>query len=119
VFEVGGREYRIGVEGFLLGRFELREGPTVLARAERRRKAYEVRTGGHRITMEPRGWLSREFDVRVTTGSVGSIRSLGWANFAVEADLPSGLALPLRVFLAYLVLVGRKRQAAMMAAAGG
>ncbi|MFC1661571.1 hypothetical protein ACFL3S_08995 [Gemmatimonadota bacterium] len=119
VFEVEGKEYRIDVEGFFLGRFELLDGTTVLARAERKKRKIEVRTGGHRITLEPRGWLARSFDVRITTGSLGSICSLGWAGFSAEADLPAELALPLRVFLVYLVLVTWRRRAAFAAAAGG
>ena len=118
-FRVDEKEYKIDVEGFFLGRFELKDGPMVLARAERIKRKYEIRTGGHRITLEPKGWLAKSFDVRVPTGSIGSIHSLGWASLSAEADLPEDLALPLRIFLVYLILVAWRRKAATAAAVGG
>jgi hypothetical protein len=119
VFEVEGKEYQIRVEGFLRGRFELMEGPTVLAKAEKSRRTFEIRTSGHRMTLKANGLLGRSWDLHVLTGPVGSIRSLGWLKNSAEADLPDELPLSLRVFLFYLVLVTWRRQAAGAAAAGG
>jgi hypothetical protein len=90
----------------------------VLARAERRRRRHEIRTGGHRIVLEPRAWLARGYDVSVSSGVIGSISSQGWVSSSIQADLPRELGLLLRIFLVYLVLVARRRQAAAAAAGG-
>lgn len=119
IFQVEGKEYQIDVEGFLRGRFELKEGPMILAKAEKTRRKFEIRTGGQRMTLEANGLLGRSWDLHVMTGPIGSIRSLGWLKNAAEANLPEELPLPLRVFLFYLVLITWRRQAAGAAAAGG
>lgn len=119
IFQVEGEDYQINVEGFLKGRFELRQGPTILAKAEKTRRKFEIRTSGHRMTLESNGILGRSWDLHVMTGPIGSIRALGWLNNAAEADLPDELPLPLRIFLFYLVLLTWRRQAAGAAAAGG
>lgn len=121
-FQLGPDTFEIARTSMLRGAFMLKRRTTVLARAEKPsvfRRAFDVRVGATPFRVESVSAFRREFRVLRVGMEIGTIRPVGAFRRTAVVDLPDTVALPVRLFLAFLVLVLWKRQRDMAASGGG
>ena len=113
-FQVEGESFAAEPEGFFGRAVTLRKGGTVIARAEMAsffRRTFGVTSAGHRLSVESRSWLGREYEVLLGGEPVGSIHAQGFLGRKLTLELPermpSGAALPYRVLESGLELRGK------------
>lgn len=111
----GEGEWTIRREGVMRGDFLLEAGGAVVARATKRSpflRAFQVETSaGDRFTLEAESALGRTMLLLREGASAGEIRPLGPFTWRAAADLPDGLALPVKGFLLWLAVILWRRDA--------
>jgi hypothetical protein len=120
-FEVEGETFWAEPEGFFARVVTLRKGSTMIARAEMGsllRRRFLVTSAGHRLSLESRSWLGREYELLMGGGPVGSVRARGFLGRRLTLELPERMPAFLAVFLAYLVLFQGKREASAASSGG-
>lgn len=118
-FRLDGLDYTVEPKGFWLTHAVLRVGPTIIARAERLAplgRSWIIHAAGRRLVLESRTWTGREFGLRVGEKEIGKVTREGVTGRRMRLEFPDDLPVALQVFLAYLVLVQIKREAATVAA---
>lgn len=114
-FELDGDAFVVEPRGFFRHAAELKRGASVIARAEKSslaRRRFEIRAAGHRLDLESRSWLGREYALIMGGEEVGTIRRAGFLGRRCVLEFPDPVPLFLQVFVAYLVLTQAKREAA-------
>lgn len=111
--KIGGAPYRIYREA-MLGAFVLESGSGVVARAVKpsslgRRLVVEY--GHAQYELQPASLFSRSFQLMAGTTPVGTLSATGFLTRRMNIDLPKSLPLPVRAFLAWLVLMLWRRDA--------
>jgi hypothetical protein len=118
-FQVDGEEFTIQPQGFLRFSVLLKRGVSVIARMEKPsvfRRRFLIRSAGHRLTLEARGWTGGKYLLFLENREVGSVKREGFTRRRMTLDFPDEVPLVLQVFLVYIVHLQAKREAA--AAAG-
>ena len=121
-FQLGPDTYEIARISMLRSAFLLQRRTTVLARAEKPslfRRAFDVRAGATPFRVESVSALRRDFRVLRVGREIGTIRPVAPFRRTAVVDLPDTVALPVRLFLGFLVLVLWKRQRDAAGGGGG
>jgi hypothetical protein len=104
--------YRVNREGIMSGAFLLQDGVRELARAEKPsafHRSFEVSHDGRRYTLGAESAFRRKFVLRENSQAVGSVYPANAFTRKCVVDLPTGIALPVRVFMVWLVIILWKR----------
>ena len=121
-FHLDGQDFAIEPEGFWLHNAVLKQGSTVIARAQRpavMARRWTITSAGHRMELESRSWTGREYVLVLGKQEVGTVKKEGIMGRRITLDFPDEVPAVLQVFLTYIVLCQAKREAAAGAAAGG
>jgi hypothetical protein len=116
-FILEGVEYRIRRDGF--GSYALERDAHVIARASGTffRLRFNVTAQDRMLTLKPRSLFTRTYVLHHGDREIGSMRPTSFFRRSAEIVFPPELPLPLRLFLAFLVITAWRR--AQTAAAGG
>ena len=120
---IGDRSLELVRRGPVRGSLVLMEHGAEVAQAERAgamSRVWHIRstTGNYDLTKP--SWWSRAYELRSKEGTVGSIQPKGFLKRGVTVDLPSQMAIELRVFvLAVVLTLWRREDSAAAAASGG
>ena len=113
---IKGCPYCVRRESVLEGTFALKRGDEVLARAVKPSmlvRAFEVEFAERRLEMQALAVWSNEFGLFDAGAQIGRIGRVRWFGWETVIDLPNDIALPVQVFLFWLVLIlWRRAQAA-------
>ncbi len=120
-FDLNGEAFTIEPEGFFRSNAVLKQGSSVIARARKSsilRRRFEISSAGHRLVLESRGWIGREYVLLLGGREVGRIKREGFSGRKLLLEFPDDAPLFLQVFRAYVVASQAKREAAAAAAGG-
>jgi hypothetical protein len=116
------KTYRVNREGIMSGAFILRDGELELARAEKPSafyRSFQVTHDGRCYTLGAESTLRRKFVLQENGRTVGSVCPVNAFTRKCDADLPTGISLPVRVFMIWLVILLWKRDSDTAAVAAG
>ena len=111
-FRLGGEGYKVGRQGLRLGLFYLEQDGKVLATAEKPSalfNRFRVHHRGTEYELARRSMLGRSFDLKRNGVRVGSMTATSAFTRSAEVKLPEKLPVPVQVFITWLVLVIWKR----------
>lgn len=117
-FELDGQYFTIEPQGFWQHRWELRQGSTVVAKAEKGsgfKRRWTITSAGHRLTLKSLSWRGREYALLLGNQEVGKVTREGMTGRRIQLDFPDDVPEVLQIFLVYLVLCQAKREAAAAA----
>lgn len=117
--EIGGTPYRLYREGLVSGAFVLESDDGILARAAKPspwRHRFEVELGGRSYTLQRLSVFGRRFGLFAGDRQIGGVYPAGPFTRRTRIDLPVGWAPAVRVFVFWLALVLRMRDANAAAA---
>ncbi len=121
---VDGVGYEVFREGLMSGAFLLKQGDSLLARAEKPsafRRTFLIDYSDRHYTLQARSFWRRELVLLDGSLEVGSLAPEGAFSRRMRVDLPEELPLPVEVFLVWLAVILWKRasEAAATTAAAG
>ncbi|HNT44891.1 MAG TPA: hypothetical protein PKN85_10520 [Syntrophorhabdaceae bacterium] len=109
---LGGRSYRLFREGLFGGAFILEEDGMELARAEKPSslfRSFTVTAKGRAYRLHAASPVGRTFILSENDRTIGVIRPENAFTRKAVIDLPEEIALPVKIFMAWLVFVLWKR----------
>ena len=115
---IKGTHYRVYREGLMTGAFVLEHGSSILARAEKPSALYRsflVEYDGMKYTLEAESALHRKFVLSEDGKRIGSVYPEHALTRKAVIDFPEEIALAVRIFMFWLVLILWKREEAASA----
>ena len=110
---INGARYRVYREGLMSGAFVLEQGSSILARAEKPSALYRsflVEYDGVKYTLEAESVMYRKFALSVDGKQIGSVYPEHALTRKAVIDFPHEIALAVRIFMFWLVLIIWKRE---------
>ena len=110
---VGGTTYSAAREGKMSGAFYLEANGNRLVSAEKPsalHRLFIVQVDGRTYTLKAAGAFGRAFVLTEHEVQIGSIAPNGWFSRTCTAELPDDLALEVKAFVIWLVIVMWRRQ---------
>jgi len=111
---VDGSSYRVYREGLLNGAFILEKEGAEIARAEKPGilfRSFKVESGGKIFMVDAESALGRKFVLSEGGQTLGSVQPEHALTRRAIVDLPEDIALPVRIFIVWLILILWKRDA--------
>jgi hypothetical protein len=105
---IDGEEYRLYREGWASGDFMLERNGALVACATKPsalHSMFELAYEGRRYTLRRESLLRRDFGLYEHETRIGTLRPASIWSRAAEIDLPAELPLPVRIFIAWLMLL--------------
>ena len=121
VLEVGGLHYAVHCEGATGRAFVLSRDATELARAEKTgwlSRSFTVNHGERTYRLEQQ-WFGRSFFLLDNGREVGSVVPRGMVTRKASVSLPDELPMPVRIFVIWLTVILKKRDADAAAITAG
>jgi len=117
---IGGTSYTASREGLLSGAYHLEAAGNRLASAEwaRAHRRFTVQAGGRNYALKAASWFGRAFVLTENEVQIGSIARQGFFSRTSKAELPDDLALEVKAFLIWLVILMWQRQVMAAGMAG-
>jgi len=111
--KIGGAPYRVYREA-MLGPFVLESGSGVVARAVKPSslsRRFIIEYGHAQYELQPASFFSRGFQLMAGSTPIGTLSASGFLTRRMNIDLPKSLPLPVRAFIAWLVIMLWRRDA--------
>ena len=107
-----GANYKVFREGLVSGAFILEKEGSVLASAGKTSvlvRSFNLEYNGTSYTLEAESMMLRKFVLRTGGKTIGSVRPETAFTRRAIIDLPIDIALPVRIFMVWLILIIWKR----------